>query len=216
MHLLLHGVELYCHTIMLKCGATTLSTICTWARIRKCTWRMWLLRRHRLASRPSHPSHPMPAKASRPPQPLRSTLHPPLLPPQPPNPSFEGLAGPTATDTPRSAAASPTSAALARSLPSPSPSKKDVILAVDPDIECANVELQRNVRACAEQPTPIHPRARQHARSCRARRGVPLVGISELVAMRRCSSSRLARAPRRRRYSGISLSNDVDSHSECS
>ena len=60
MHLLLHGVELYCHTIMLKCGATTLSTICTWARIRKCTWRMWLLRRHRLASRPSHPSHPMP------------------------------------------------------------------------------------------------------------------------------------------------------------
>ena len=216
MHLLLHGVELYCHTIMLKCGATTLSTICTWARIRKCTWRMWLLRRHRLASRPSHPSHPMPAKASRPPQPLRSTLHPPLLPPQPPNPSFEGLAGPTDTDTPRSAAASPTSAALARSLPSPSPSKKDVILAVDPDIECANVELQRNVRACAEQPTPIHPRARQHARSCRARRGVPLVGISELVAMRRCSSSRLARAPRRRRYSGISLSNDVDSHSECS
>ena len=116
----------------------------------------------------------------------------------------------------RSAAASPTSAALARSLPSPSPSKKDVILAVDPDIECANVELQRNVRACAEQPTPIHPRARQHARSFRARRGVPLVGISELVAMRRCSSSRLARAPRRRRYSGISLSNDVDSHSECS
>ena len=150
MHLLLHGVELYCHTIMLKCGATTLSTICTWARIRKCTWRMWLLRRHRLASRPSHPSHPMPAKASRPPQPLRSTLHPPLLPPQPPNPSFQGLAGPIATDTPRSAAASPTSAALARSLPSPSPSKKDVILAVDPDIECANVELQRNVRACAD------------------------------------------------------------------
>ena len=115
MHLLLHGVELYCHTIMLKCGATTLSTICTWARIRKCTWRMWLLRRHRLASRPSHPSHPMPAKASRPPQPLRSTLHPPLLPPQPPNPSFQGLAGPTATDTPRSAAASPTSAASTES-----------------------------------------------------------------------------------------------------
>ena len=198
MHLLLHGVELYCHTIMLKCGATTLSTICTWARIRKCTWRMWLLRRHRLASRPSHPSHPMPAKASRPPQPLRSTLHPPLLPPQPPNPSFEGLAGPTATDTPRSAAASPTSVQLwPVACPRPRPRRKMSYHG----IECANVELQRNVRACAEQPTPIHPRARQHARSCRARRGVPLVGISELVAMRRCSSSRLARAPRRRRYS---------------